>query len=163
MYSVPMRRPLSGFRPRFLAVPLLLACWTGLVHPLTAETPLPARFQISQMKTLFLGMTLTLTTGTFKLDGDVYRANYATTVSPLSSEDESGIVTLKASQADYERLRRGESIKITGQAKTTVGELRRITVFCQPSDQTQGKAKVRISYGIFTLEFHGAYRTSGPG
>lgn len=151
------------FCRRCLAVPLLLACLTGWVHHVTAETPLPAQFQISQMKTRFLGMTLTLTTDTFKLDGDCYRAGYATTVSPLSSEDESGTVMLKASKADHERLRKGETIEIIGQGKTTEGEVRRISVSCHPTEPTSGKARVRITYGIFTLVFHGDYRIGGPG
>lgn len=147
---------------RFFFVPLLLGWWTGWSHNVAAGTPMPAQFQISKLKTRFLGMTVTLSTGVFRLEGGVYRASYDTTVYPLSSENESGTVILRASEADYARLLRGEAVEIFGHAETHKGEVRQISVLSQPTDNTRGKAKVKIAYGISKLVFHGEYRTSCP-
>lgn len=152
------------FLRRWLFVVALLLGWSiAAIGDLRAEAPLPAQFTMSKMKAkILLATRVSLSTSAFRLSGDVYTASYDTKVTPWSFKNESGTVTLEASQSAYERMLRGESFAMKGYAKNKKGEVRQISVQSRPSDASTGNAQVRISFGVIKLDFNGTYRMSEP-
>ena len=152
------------FQHRRVWVAALLVAWGAAFEVgVKAESELPAQFSMSRMKTkILLATHVTLTTGNFRLSGDTYTASYDTKITPWSFKNESGTVTLEASQSAYERMVRGESFVMKGHAKNTEGEIRQITVQSRPTDSISGRSKVRVSFGIIKLDFDGTYRLSAP-
>ena len=143
------------YRVSFLATLGLVA---ALAPTFAADEPdLPARFELPTMKTsIFIG-SVTLVTGAFTRGDDSYTSTYDAKVSPWSFWSESGTISLDIDAGDYERLRAGETIELTGEAHNRKGKLRAITARAEPTDATTGKIKVRIIASGSTLVFNGTY------
>jgi len=148
-----MRRHLA-----LLSLAVVLAA--GSVPSWAAEPALPAQFELPKMKTSIYIGSVALITGAFTLSADAanYTATYEAKVSPWAWWSEAGSIALTVTPGDYERLLRGETIELAGEAKNGKGKLRQITARAQPTDATSGKIKVRIAAGGSTLIFNSTYR-----
>jgi hypothetical protein len=144
------------FRHRFVA---LLAFAALAVFPgrLRAAAPLPQQFELPVMHTSIYIGSVKLTTSTFTQTASTYTATYEARVSPWSWWNETGSITLTVNPDDYDRLVRGESIEITGEATNDRGKLRQVSARAQPIDATTGKIKVRIAASGTTLIFNTTY------
>lgn len=128
---------------------------TGFAAP---AAPLPAQFEVPTMKTsIYLG-SVTLATSSFSRAEETYTATYDARVSPWSFWSESGTIAIVIVEDHYERLLRGETVELTGEALSKKGKPRHVTARAQPADAAGGKLKVRIDAGGTTLIFNGTYR-----
>lgn len=152
---------------------MLRRCLTSLVASallaggaaaLSGATPLPAQFELPVMHTSIYIGSVKLITSAFTQAAGTYTATYEAKVSPWSWWNEAGTITLTVNPDDYDRLVRGESIELTGEAKNDRGRLRQVTARAQPIDATTGKIKVRITASGTTLIFNSTYLvTAAPG
>jgi hypothetical protein len=119
---------------------------------------LPAQFDLPRMKTSIYVGSVTLITGAFTLTEGAYTATYEAKVSPWSFWSEAGSIKLTVTPVDYDRLQRGETIEITGEARNGKGKLRQVTARTKATDATSGTIKVRIHASGTTLVFNSTYR-----
>lgn len=127
---------------------------------LVAATPLPAQFDLPRMKTSIYIGSVTLITSAFTEAAGAYTATYEAKVSPWSFWSEAGTITLTVGVDDYDRLLRGETVELTGEAKNGKGKLRQVSARAQPTDATTGRIKVRIAASGSTLIFNSTYRVT---
>jgi len=154
---------------RFSGLVFAIALLAGASVPARSWSaePLPAQFELPRMKTSIYIGSVTLITGVFSLSPgattSTYTATYEAKVSPWAWWSEAGSIALNFTPADHERLLKGETIELTGEAKNGKGKLRQISARAQPADATSGKIKVRIGAGGSTLIFNSTYRViAGP-
>lgn len=141
---------------RSLLVALGLLAWCAASRVIAAA--LPSEIDVPTMKTSIYVGSVTLSTGPFLLTSEEYVATYSAKVSPWAYWSETGSITVKIYLGDYQRLRRGETIELTGEATSKKGRPRHVTARVRPTDANSGKLKVRIDAGGTKLIFNGTYR-----
>jgi len=141
-----------------LCLSLLLA---AVALPLRAETTAPSRWNsinVDAMKTSIYVGSVTLTTSELKREGDRYTATYDARVWPWAFWNENGRLSIQFTEADVERLHRGERVEFTGEATNHKNKPRHITGRAERIDPTSGKIKVRIGVDDVELIFNGGFR-----
>lgn len=113
---------------------------------------------VEPMKTSIYVGSVTLTTGEFRRDGDKFSTTYDAKVRPWFFWGETGRITITLSQADLEKLARGERIEFTGEAFNHKNKPRKVTGRADRIDGATGKIKVRIGVDDTQLIFNGTYR-----
>jgi hypothetical protein len=128
-----------------------------------APSPAPARWSsisVESMKTSIYVGNVTLTTSELRREGDRYTATYDARVWPWAFWNENGRLTIQFSDADVERLHRGERVEFTGDATNHKNKPRHISGRAERVDATNGKIKVRIGVDDIELIFNGGFRAS---
>jgi hypothetical protein len=128
-----------------------------------APSPAPARWStitVESMKTSIYVGNVTLTTSELRREGDRYTATYDARVWPWAFWNESGKLAIQFSDADVERLHRGERVEFTGDATNHKNKPRHISGRAERVDATNGKIKVRIGVDDIELIFNGGFRAS---
>lgn len=147
----------------FMGLSTLRLCFLlllGAVAPLgaAASAPLPARVNVSPMKTSIYVGSVRLTAGPFVRDGERFSTTYEAKVVPWFFWSETGQITIKLPLAELTRLASGQTVEFTGEAANHKNKPRQVTGRAQPADAVSGKIKVRILADGYELIFNGSYR-----
>lgn len=117
----------------------------------------PEQVTVPAMKTGIYVGSVTLSTEPFVRDGDRFLSTYEAKVWPWVFWSESGRITITLSEADFDRLARGETVEFSGDALNHKRKPRKVTGRAQPEGSGAGKIKVRIHVDDVTLVFNGGY------
>ncbi len=145
---------------RFLTLCLILA--TAAVAPLRADTTqLVGDWDVVRVESVKTGIyvgSVTLTTSDFIRNGDKYVATYEAKVRPWFFWSETGSLAITLTEADRERLQRGERVEFKGEATNSKNKPRYITGWAERHSPATGKIKVRIGVDDTALIFNSTYR-----
>lgn len=137
---------------------VLITLFAGAPGLLSASSaPLPERVELPVMRTSIYIGSVKLTTTAFLPSAEIYTATYEAKVTPWVWWNESGTISLTVTPDEYDRLLRGETIELKGEATNDQGKVRHVSVRAQPDDATRGRIKVRILAKGTTLIFNSSY------
>jgi hypothetical protein len=136
----------------------LAMLFAGASSAAEVEETMPAQFELPRVRTSIYIGSVTLITGVFTRVDDTYTSTYEAKVAPWSFWSEAGSIALNVAADDFARLRRGETIEITGEAINGKGKPRHVSARAKATDATSGTIKVRISVSGSTLVFNSTYR-----
>lgn len=139
---------------RFVA--LLVACLLASLSVRATEASF-TRVTVPPMKTSIYVGSVTLSTGTLARSGDHWSTTYNAKVFPWFPWSEHGDITITVTDADLDRLAKGQTVEFTGDAKNHKGKPRKVTGRAQPANDHAGKIKVRIHVDDVELIFNGSY------
>ena len=117
------------------------------------------RVTVAPTKTsIYVGL-VSMTMPAFERTGQAYESSYTATVFPLFFYNEQGTLRIDISDAQLDRLSRGETIDFTGGAVRDDGAKRTVTGKATPIDKVSGKLKVRVTVSPHVeLIFNTTYR-----
>jgi len=113
---------------------------------------------VAPMKTSIYIGSVTLTAAEFRREGDKFSTTYEAKVRPWFFWSETGRASITVSQADLERLAKGERVEFTGEGTNHKSKPRQITGYAERINGASGKIKVRLSADGIELIFNGTYR-----
>lgn len=158
----------AGAMHRCLALRLLLvalAFGTGLL----AAEPRPdvSKVEVAPTRTsIYIGL-VSLTTPDFVRREGRFESTYSAKVFPYFFSNETGRLGIDFSDAQLERLARGETVEFTGSATNHEHATRRVEGKATPADALHGKLKVRVFVSpkielIFNTTYRFAPLPTGP-
>lgn len=119
----------------------------------------PDRVVVPAMKTSIYVGSVTLTTSDFVRNDESYTATYEARVFPWAFWNESGTITIDASETEMEQLNAGETIELTGAATNHKSKPRAVSIRATRGESSGGRIKVRIEADGIELIFNGDYST----
>jgi hypothetical protein len=134
-----------------------------LLNPLAAAPlaqPEWNRVDVGAMKTSIYIGSVTLQTSAFKSEGNLFSATYSAKVFPWVFWNETGRITIKITEEDFRKLKRGERCEFSGDALNHKNKPRHVTGYADPASDGTGKIKVRIGVDDTDLIFNGNYTLS---
>ncbi|WP_129047983.1 hypothetical protein [Oleiharenicola lentus] len=140
----------------------LLLLLTAVCGALCADSSQPLgdwdSVTVAPVKTSIYVGSVTLVTGVFRRDGDVFNTTYEAKVWPWFFWSESGRISISLPPADLLRLSRGERVEFKGEATNHKNKPRHVTGHADRLDAANGKIKVRIGVDDTEIIFNGTYR-----
>ncbi len=113
---------------------------------------------VAPVKTSIYVGSVTLITGVFQREGDVFNTTYEAKVWPWFFWSESGRISITLPQSELLRLSRGERVEFKGEAFNQKNKPRHVTGHADRVDAATGKIKVRIGVDDTEIIFNGTYR-----
>jgi hypothetical protein len=101
---------------------------------------------------------VTLTTGQFRRDREVFTTTYVAKVWPWFFWSETGCINIGLSENELAKVTKGERVEFTGLATNHKNKFRKVTGRVESSNGATGKIKVRIGVDDMELVFNGAFR-----